>query len=513
MKTTLYTLCTAALLLASCANDPAEGIPAGIPDTNGGNLPQGTFVIDYTASTGDASTRATAAERIQSLDYLLYEKAAGSDDFLLKHRRTIPDIGGNTVWPLTRETMTWAQREALKDTLNTNCKYKMVFVANAGKKSDGTDIWDKDVLEDVTVGDNFNAGRLVLPPRLFTDNDMYYMWSNHNAPLDGSRYNKDNPASMEITLERMINKVEVRLDEEIPADETELDKQLTEKVTAYYNELLSPTNAEGLYSELQTGLTNLADGISPGANYDYDVSYRGGKTKVATCIKSEDFIAGIIEGELATFLQSFKDQLFQLYKTQCYWQAASTVQIEYNENAYAQSIDFSRKTYHSNEADPLSYKLQNNTFIYYAFGNNSPNDNLNKVKNYQFMEEEGSNSPLFMIPAESLSSNQEQGGNHYLQFSCNPIGTINDTATKTYTFSINIVTKYETINNCTWNDEHFGFDGDLDWRSVTDMEKRFDNNSTYKTANEYWEASTLRDIKLKLDYPDVTVSPTWEQNQ
>ena len=138
------------LLLAACTNDPSEDILSNVPGN--GNLPQGTFVIDYTASTGDAQTRLAANERIQSLDYLLYEKTAGGSDFLLKKKRSIPDIGLGTQWPLTRENMTWEQREALKDTLNQSSEYKMVFVANAAPE-----IWnDSPVLENVNKGDNFN---------------------------------------------------------------------------------------------------------------------------------------------------------------------------------------------------------------------------------------------------------------------------------------------------------------------------------------------------------------------
>ena len=219
------------MLLAACTNDPTEDIVDVAP----GTLPEGTFVIDYTASTGDASTRATAAERIRSLDYLLYESTDKGTTFTLKHRRSIPDIGETTVWPLNRETMTWEQRQALKDTLNTAFQYKMVFVANADAK-----LWDsQEVLQNVATGDKFEDGRLVLPPRVFTENDMYYMWSNHDAPLRGSEYNKDNPAQMDILLQRMINKVEVKLDDEVVNGiNAATGNSYAEKVDAYVTDIL-----------------------------------------------------------------------------------------------------------------------------------------------------------------------------------------------------------------------------------------------------------------------------------
>lgn len=507
MKTTLYTLCAAALLLASCANDPAEGIPAGTPGTNGSNLPQGTFVIDYTASTGDAQTRLAANERIQSLDYLLYEKTAGGNDFLLKKKRSIPDIGSDTQWPLTRENMTWAQREALKDTLNQSSEYKMVFVANADPE-----IWDNSpVLENVDEGDNFNDGRLVLPPRLFTNKDMYYMWSNHDDPLVGSRYNKDNPASMEITLERMINKVEVKLDETWSKyTEEELDAELNRIIEDYYEGLISSDPQGTLYTDVKDRLDKLAAGLSVGALYGV---YGNARDEVKRFIGTPEFANGIINTDMAQFATEFKNELFNIYKTQCYWAKASTVKIEYETEAYAQAIDFTTKTVASKEKDELNYELIDNAFVYYTFGNNvsGESNTLNQVANFLFMKENES-EPVLIIPGTELPINDKTGGNNYYQFACNPIGNIDDTNKKTYELpAFNIKEKYGTNN---WTEDNLN----IVVGSLNTFENYLNNNSGYNDPDdegkEYvYKASKLTEIYLKFDYPDVTVSPTWEQNQ
>ena len=230
MKTTRYTLLAAALLLAaSCANDPVEDIIN--PSAPGTALPGGTFVIDYAAGMEGADTRLPANQRIQSLDYLIYQSTTKDGDYTLLKKRSIPDIGPNTPWPLTRDNMTWEQREALKDTLSTSHYYKMVFVANA----DDT-IWNTDdisgfhALQNVEEGSDFNDGRLVLPPRVFKENDMYYMWTGTVTPDEAD---ENHTVNRQVLLRRMINKVEVKLDESIPTDKTELETYTKKLLKTY----------------------------------------------------------------------------------------------------------------------------------------------------------------------------------------------------------------------------------------------------------------------------------------
>lgn len=437
MKTTIYTLCTAALLLASCANDPAEDILAGTPGTNGGDLPQGTFVIDYTASTGDAQTRIPANERIQSLDYLLYEKVADSNDFLLKHQRSIPGIGEDTRWPLTRENMTWEQREALKDTLNTNCEYKMVFVANAGKKSNGASIWDEDVLENVNDNANFNEGRLVLPPRLFTETDMYYMWSNHDAPLVGSNYNKDNPASMEITLERMINKVEVKLDASLVETDPAND------IDKYLNEYLNTALAENgvIYQSISSELNALAENVKsttyPGARDNLKNYLRASaQTDRLTGSGDEQSIRG-------NFITAFKEQMTQKGQVvaKVSWFNVSKVQITYKDNGYASALKFDLQSEGNatTNTNPLLYDMDqpNEMFLFYTFGDNETDDVLNQFSSFSFLDEQ--DTELFKLSGESITDANVQG-NHHIIITCDPFNSIDDSQKETFSANIDLET-------------------------------------------------------------------------
>ena len=459
MKTTIYTLCTAALLLASCANDPAEDILAGTNGTNGGDLPQGTFVIDYTASTGDAQTRIPANERIQSLDYLLYEKEKAADeDFLLKKKRSIRGIGKETRWPLTRENMTWEQREALKDTLNTNCEYKMVFVANAGKESDGDPIWDEEVLENVIVSTNtFDQGRLVLPSRLFQDNDMYYMWSNHDAPLDGSNYNKDKPASMEITLERMINKVEVKLNEEIPTDETELNEYINTRLDTYFTEMSSKddTHTGALFTNLQEAMTTFTGKFGSTSEIgQYEENLKNYITKDESIRKLFNDINDESKHPTNALKTNFISQLNTIIAPMLQWESTNTVQVTYNKNTWASSIDFTMTSIANTEVntDPIRYSTKGERhFIFYSFGNNTPNDNLNQIATIEFYKE-GENTSAFSISGTNIPTDQVVGGNNFIILTCKPIDGIDSSSTYTYTQN-----NYTLKNVLQWTHDDIGY--------------------------------------------------------
>ena len=453
------------MLLAACTNDPTEDIV----DVALGTLPEGTFVIDYTASTGDASTRATAAERIQSLDYLLYESTDGTT-FTLKHRRSIPDIGETTVWPLNRETMTWKQRQALKDTLNTACQYKMVFVANADKS-----IWNKEVLQNVDTDNKFEDGRLVLPPRVFTESDMYYMWSNHDAPLRGSEYNKDNPAQMDILLQRMINKVEVKLEASLVETNPGTD------IDTYLDNYLTTTleNDGIIFNSLQTAMRNLVSGISgigmPNAINNF-------KNYVEADAQIERLLGTTDEHSIRNiFITAFKQQMIktELVVKKLEWNTIDEVKIAYEQNGRASSIDFSKKSIASTDSneDPIRYKMnqENSSFLFYCFGDNENDDLLNKIQHISFQDNNG--NEVFNLQGTGIPQSGAIGGNYSILFTCDPFTQINDEKTSAYTATIN-------------------FDTFIDWNSIkaATSEDRLKEKVRETLGN-------LEDVEVTFNYP------------
>lgn len=214
----------ASLLLAVCACSK-EDLNTTTDTGNGGTvaaLPEGTFVVDYSVSDGETS-RAGEEGRpntsISSLLYLLYD----SEGQLVKERE-IPGIGTDTKWPLTRENMSWEQREALKDTLNVEMTYTAVFLANtdaelfkdASGKAEQVFFY-KTVTEGAdetseTTYANLQDVYLKLPSVPFNDKNMFYI-SKHTLSAknaDGTVVNdRETPYNCPVTLKRLVSRMDM----------------------------------------------------------------------------------------------------------------------------------------------------------------------------------------------------------------------------------------------------------------------------------------------------------------
>lgn len=195
-------LCCGLLWLAACSSDcPGEGYTDSIPE-----LPGGQFVVDY--SVGETASRAfgehlQANQRISSLTYLLYD-----GDALVK-KREIPAINTKTVWPLKRETMTWEQREALKDTLTAGVTYTAVFVANEDKTRFETDFAEADTTY-LTGEDKLSTVALQLPTVPFQDKSMFYLAKETIGAKDTEKLDRHNPLNKPVTLQRIVSRTDIR---------------------------------------------------------------------------------------------------------------------------------------------------------------------------------------------------------------------------------------------------------------------------------------------------------------
>lgn len=188
-----------ALGLASCERDALLEEPTG-----GNTLAEGHFVVDYS---GEVTTRAikdnaTKGERINSLTYLLYQWSTdenGNGEGTLVKSREIPGLEGDKEkWPLTRENMSWEQREALKDTLNVGGEYRAVFIANIARG-----LWeDERYLKDSTT---YSTAYLQLPDEPFADNNMFYLAT---AAIDGTTATREEPVNCPIVLKRVVTRTD-----------------------------------------------------------------------------------------------------------------------------------------------------------------------------------------------------------------------------------------------------------------------------------------------------------------
>ena len=175
-------------------------------------LADGQFIVDYS---GEVTTRAikddaAKGERINSLTYLLYIQQA--DGYVLEKRREIPGLDDNTEsWPLTRDNMTWEQREALKDTLMVGSNYRAVFVANAAPSLWG-EANDDDMMKsplkeaDEIDVDTYSSAYLQLPEDLaFNDGNMFYL---AEAEINGAGKDRNTPYDCSITLKRVVTRTD-----------------------------------------------------------------------------------------------------------------------------------------------------------------------------------------------------------------------------------------------------------------------------------------------------------------
>lgn len=227
-------------ILSACSED-LEGVDAG---TDVPVLDTDCFVVDYTVEGNEGLSRGENTSPITSLTYLLYQ-----DDELVKERQ-IPDISSETVWPLTRENMTWEQREALKDTLQAWGNYRVVFVANAVYPASGEN--EDAGISYITGKDSYQTLALQMPAQPFSADNMFYLFSSEIEKKDD--IDRDHPLNCPVTLKRVVSCVELQRIQ-IP----EQDAYLKERTGNLYYLLIG--NQGAIATSVQEQLNALADAI------------------------------------------------------------------------------------------------------------------------------------------------------------------------------------------------------------------------------------------------------------
>lgn len=229
-------------ILSACSED-LEGVDAG---TDVPVLDTDCFVVDYTVEGNEGLSRGENTSPITSLTYLLYQ-----DDELVKERQ-IPDISSETVWPLTRENMTWEQREALKDTLQAWGNYQVVFVANAVYPASGEN--EDAGISYITGKDSYQTLALQMPAQPFSADNMFYLFSSKIEKKDDT--DRDHPLNCPVTLKRVVSCVELQ---RIQITEPEQDAYLKERTGKLYDILIGDQGA--IATSVKDQLNALADAI------------------------------------------------------------------------------------------------------------------------------------------------------------------------------------------------------------------------------------------------------------
>lgn len=229
-------------ILSACSEE-LEGVDAG---TDVPVLDTDCFVVDYTVEGNEGLSRGENTSPITSLTYLLYQ-----DGELVKERQ-IPDISSETVWPLTRENMTWEQREALKDTLQAWGNYRVVFVANAVYPASGEN--EDAGISYITGKDSYQTLALQMPAQPFSADNMFYLFSSEIEKEDDT--DRDHPLNCPVTLKRVVSCVELQ---RIQITEPEQDAYLKERTGKLYDLLIGDQGA--IATSVQEQLNALADAI------------------------------------------------------------------------------------------------------------------------------------------------------------------------------------------------------------------------------------------------------------
>ncbi len=438
--------CVGLLLSAGCGEDsdmPGKDSQTGKP-----------MIVDFTV--GETPTRSVshealpAHERIKSLVYLLYDDVGE-----LVKEREIPGISGMKEgdWPMKRSTMTWAQREALKDTLEQGQNYTAVFVANA----DPTLFGGEEVLHltETVDGEEISVALeevyLSLPTTTaFGDNNMFYLCVKQ---ISSDEYDRDTHCDCPITLQRIVSRTDFFSDD-YPAWDTDFTR---DKIRAFsdkkvYNVLMPGDTDDKMPLSIKTWLKSFTDDF---AAFAATKGYYGVPTFSSWIT---DFTIALNDMDYSGYVNSISDSDKEAIKVLLYnecleneklkglWQPWTGLQAKVVYGSRADRFYVSGKTAKvgdataAEESSPFLDMTQKettatdgtavtqNTFTLIGFGENAETaggSELNKMTELRLYESVSDASPVTVIPMTSnVQSFAEQGGNERVQLLYCPIKSI-----------------------------------------------------------------------------------------
>ena len=440
-----WMLSAGTILLSGCAEDNhLENLTAG-----GEN--RGMTVVDY--AVGEMMTHSVshvalpANKRISSLTYMLF-----NDKGKLEDMREIPDINENTVWPLKRATMTWEQRDALRDTLKVGRHYTAVFLANVAPSLFG----NEEVLHFKTqVGGgvqyhNLEEVYLTLPKTVaFGDNNMYYFALHEITPTAAN--DREHPYNCPVMLERIVSRTDFFSDD-YPAWGTEYAngkvREFTDRVYDQLIPLVAKADNPMLVNDMLKRFTK--------EFYDYTVGYTlipgegvvyaGWVADLANNMNNMDCSAAINGCVLPADATAIKEMLYQSClnneRLKGLWQpwAGMKAKVAYTQSADRFYLSTSKSSVTAGAGEMASPLLdidlltdaaggkQQNVFTLIGFGENQDATDgtvQNKMKEVQLFATGTEAEAQSILPLRAeLQSFAGQGGNERVQLSYCPIKTL-----------------------------------------------------------------------------------------
>lgn len=381
-----------------------------------------------------------ANQRISSLTYLLYD-AEGS----LVKQREIPDINTTTVWPLKRTTMTWAQREALRDTLKCGDKYTSVFVANANPKL----FANEEVLHLTKLVDakpipvKLSEVFLSLPKNTaFHDGNMFYLDVN-NIELD-TLVDRDHPLNCPVMLERIVSRTDFFSDD-FPAWNSEFAQgKIREFADKVYGDIFIEKFQEKAPLGIQSWLKQFTDDFALFATRKGYMGLVSGWitdfTVVLNNIDYRQYIGNITQQDKNNIKKILYTSLLKNESLKKLWQPWKelSAKVVFNKCANHFFIESSKagKDDIAETTSPIldiitlntSDNKKQNSFTLIGFGENLNTKNgeeLNAMKEVQLFHQDNKEAPIVVLPLpQDYQSFSALVNNSRVQLSYSPIKSL-----------------------------------------------------------------------------------------
>ncbi len=496
---------------------------------------RGQVIVDYTV--GEGQTRSvshealSAYQRIKSLTYLLYD-----NEGIFVKKREIPGISDMAEgdWPMKRSTMTWAQREALKDTLEQGRTYTAVFIANA----DPSLFNDEEVLHLTTTEEGettyvaLDEVYLSLPTTTaFNDHNMFYLCVKQ---ITSDGYDRDTHCDCPITLQRIVSRTDFFSDD-YPAWDTDFAKG---KIRAFtdskvYDVLLPGNITEEMPLEIKTWLDSFTDAFALYATtkgYMALTTFQAWIADFTNALKNKIDYSVYVNSISETDKEGIKTLLYdgcrQNETLKGLWQPWKGLQAKVVYGSRADRFYVSGKTAKVGDgtatateaSSPFLDMIQKetttsdgttvtqNTFTLIGFGENADattGSELNKMTAVQLYESTTAETPVTTISmTDNVQSFATQGGNERVQLVYCPIKTLtynsDYTTGKTYDLVVNIKSSIVSAM------------GESDYNAHSDKLSEF---LADEKGQKYGES--LEKFVLQITLPDLsnasalTVTPEW----
>lgn len=428
MKSFLYFLLAGSLALGACGQDPLQEMtPDASTDNADGSasgVPEGTFLVDYSVDNGSATRAAGNPLQISSLDYYVYKKTSGE---LHKHRRIAIDPEKQE-WPMTRENMTWEQRQALQDTLQCGVDYRILFIANVDSTLFNYDAYSETNPHPAVVkwDENYSTARILLPNVPFRDDNMYCLWEGELA------------ASTEATTypdQAVINRNDILLQRIVTR--TDISRASDDKKTSLYNAI-----AKGFYEEnckgnvesaVDTWIDDFCKKINNCASYDIAGGHSVTNSEMKKLEANEEAVkelTSILIANKASISAYIKDKLIEetyipvvqsLYQTHVVdWSTLTKARVNYDANKRANSIGFDLVGHNDSGVDNFApCDLAEGKIRFYGFEGSG----LNAFSAIDVTSNNTVNTVSFTFQGESCNTNQTK--NTHCDVICDPVRLVN----------------------------------------------------------------------------------------